>query len=704
MDDHKFVFIDTKTSEKPVDLELHDLFGKPPRTILKDIRLAPGFKEKPYEQDKIVDYLNQVLQLEAVACKDWLTNKVDRSVTGRIAMQQCAGPLQLPLNNLGVVALDYQGIKGIATSLGQAPVAALIDPAAGSRLAVAEALTNLVWAPIEGGLEGVSLSANWMWPCKQPGEDARLYEAVEALSKFAIALGINVPTGKDSLSMTQKYPDGKKVYAPGTVIVTAVGEVSDIRKTISPVLLDKEDSYLLYLDFSGSENHLGGSSFAQTMNYIGNKTPDIMDPTAFKNAFNAVQELINQSLVHAGHDVASGGFITSLLEMCFARPGIGLEVNLGGLNEKDIVKLLFAEKPGVFLQVSDLERVSAYLKKDKVPFYILGKPLAWRSLQIISEDTLIQLDIDALRDTWYSTSWHLDSKQCGEELAHERFKHYKNQSLAYHFPVHFSGKLSQYTLQDNRQAASGIRAAIIREKGVNGDREMAYSLFHAGFDVKDVHMTDLISGRENLEDVNMIVFVGGFSNSDVLGSAKGWAGAFLYNEKARLALQNFYAREDTLSLGICNGCQVMIELGLVYPDHTDKPKMHHNKSHKFESGFINVTIPDNNSVMLASLSGSRLGVWIAHGEGRFFLPDERQAYNVVATYSQTAYPGNPNGSDYCAAALASDDGRHLVMMPHLERSYFPWQWAHYPEDRLTDEVSPWVEAFINAREWISKKL
>jgi len=701
--DHRLLFIDNKTGEKPVDLELLDMFGKPPKTILNDASIAVDFKDAAFTKGNITEYLEKVLQLEAVACKDWLTNKVDRSVTGRVALQQTAGPLQLPLNNLGVVALDYQGIKGIATALGQAPVAALIDPAAGSRLAVAEALTNVIWAPIEGGIAGLSLSANWMWPCKQPGEDARLYKAVEALSEMSITLGLNVPTGKDSLSMTQKYPDGKLVYSPGTVIVTAVGEVEDIRKTVSPVLFDDQETCLLYLDLSGDDFQLGGSSLGQIANIIGTQSPDVLNIQYFKTAFDSVQQLIRESLVLAGHDISSGGLVTTLLEMCFARPGIGIEADLSELKEANWLRLLFSEKPGILLQIKDINKVSAILNAAGTSFVMIGKPIKEPLLKLSNQGRELTLDIVTLRDKWFTTSYQLDRKQCGDAFALERFTNYAKHSLHYRFPASFIGKAGAYGIAENRRERSGIRAAIIREKGVNGDREMAYSLYYAGFDVKDVHMTDLIAGRENLEDVNMIVFVGGFSNSDVLGSAKGWAGAFLYNEKARIALNNFYAREDTLSLGICNGCQVMVELDLIYPKHSAKPKMQHNKSHKFESIFLNVDIPENRSVMLGSLAGSRLGVWVAHGEGRFFLPEERSAYNLAAVYSNTAYPGNPNGSDYCAAALVSDCGRHLVMMPHMERSYFPWQWGHYPEERASDELSPWVEAFVNAREWISEK-
>jgi phosphoribosylformylglycinamidine synthase len=268
------------------------------------------------------------------------------------------------------------------------------------------------------------------------------------------------------------------------------------------------------------------------------------------------------------------------------------------------------------------------------------------------------------------------------------------------FPKAFTGKMSQYGISADRRTKSGVRAAIIREKGTNGEREMAYCLYLAGFDVKDVTMTDLISGRETLDDINMIVFCGGFSNSDVLGSAKGWAGAFLYNPKAKEALDRFYARKDTLSLGICNGCQLMVELNLINPEHPKRSRMLHNVSHKFESGFLSLSIPHNNSVMLGSLSNSKLGLWVAHGEGRFSLPMGEQAYNVVAKYNYSGYPANPNGSDFDVAGICSADGRHLAMMPHLERAVFPWQNGCYPLSRRMDEVTPWIEAFVNARKWI----
>ena len=701
--DERLRFI-REQGEAPIDLAISDFFGSVPKTILTDTTKPVKYKRISYTKRDFHKYLKKVLQLEAVACKDWLTNKVDRSVTGRVAQQQCVGEVQLPLANLGISALDYTGRRGVATALGHASIAGLIDPAAGSRLSVSEALTNLVWAPIEGNLQGVSLSANWMWPAKQEGETARLYQAVKALSDYAIALGINVPTGKDSLSMTQKYPDGQKVVAPGTVIVSAVGEVSDIRRTVRPVMKGRLDSELLYIDFSGDGFELGGSSFAQAIGAIGQKAPDVKSPAYFKKAFNAVQQLIEKGLVLAGHDVSAGGLITTLLEMNFANTEFGMELNLKDFDKEDFTSVMFCEKPSVVIQVANDGKAKKLLRELGVRFKMIGKPCQKRRLTIRHAGMDHLFEIDELRDLWFKSSYLLDCKQSGERQALERYQNYKKQYLHYSFGRGFTGKAKDLGIVMNRRKKSGIKAAIIREKGCQCDREMAYALYLAGFDVKDVTMTDLSSGREDLTDVNMIVFVGGFSNSDVLGSAKGWAGAFLYNEKAKKALDNFYAREDTLSLGVCNGCQLMMELGLVYPDHEEHPVMRHNNSHKFESAFLNVEIAQNESVMLKSLSGRRLGVWVAHGEGHFYFPYYRDKYKIVMTYGQERYPGNPNGSDWSVAGICSNDGRHLAMMPHLERTFLPWQWAHYPEKHKDDEVSPWIEAFVNARKWVEEKI
>ncbi len=722
---------------KPFDLDVAQMFGHSPVTVMNDETVERHYTPAVYDKsgkadfsDTLNGYVKDVLTLEAVACKDWLTNKVDRSVTGKIARQQCQGEIQLPLSDCGVVALDYRGTKGIATALGHAPQAGLANPAAGSVLSVAESLTNIVWAPLEEGLDSVSLSANWMWPCRsQKGEDARLYKAVKALSDFCCALHINVPTGKDSLSMSQQYPNGDKIIAPGTVIVSSGGEVSDVKKVVSPVLVNDKGTTLFHIDFSFDEQRLGGSAFAQTRGKVGDDVPMVKNPEYFRNAFNALQDMIKQGLVMAGHDISAGGMITTLLEMTFANQNGGLDIDLSAFSGDDIVKTLFAENPGVVIQIadSDIEAVENLLDEMGISYAPIGKPADARCIMVKKDNFCHCFDINEMRDAWYETSHLLDRRQSFNGCADERAKNYKNQPLEMKFNDNFTGTLAQYGLNADRWKEEGKddvrpKAAIIREKGTNGEREMAYSLWLAGFDVKDVMMTDLITGRETLEEVNMIVFCGGFSNSDVLGSAKGWAGAFLFNPKAKEALDKFYAREDTLSLGICNGCQLMVELGLLdystisqsdnLPqqqlsnseiDKSSNIRMLHNTSHKFESAFLTLSIPQNDSVMFGSLSGNKLGIWVAHGEGKFSLPKAENEYNIIAKYNYHGYPANPNGSDYDVAGICSRDGRHLAMMPHLERAIFPWQNAWYPRDRRFDEVTPWIEAFVNARKWIEAK-
>nr|WP_298993528.1 phosphoribosylformylglycinamidine synthase [uncultured Polaribacter sp.] len=686
--DDRFTFESKTNGAKPMDLAMEDMFGSSPKTIMTDKTVERKYKNPRYKSKNLQIYLEQVLQLEAVACKDWLTNKVDRCVGGKVAKQQCVGSLQLPLNNVGVMALDYNGKEGIATSIGHSPISGLIHPEAGSRNSITEALTNIIWAPLKDNLQSVSLSANWMWPCKNEGEDARLFKAVKAVSEFAIDLGINVPTGKDSLSMKQKYPDGD-VISPGTVIISAAANCNDINKVVEPVLqIDGGNIY--YINISQDEFKLGGSSFNQILNTIGNEAPDVKNSSYVKTVFNTIQQLIKDDKITAGHDVASGGLITTLLEMCFADVNLGADFDISSLNESDSIKVLFAENSGIVFQADS--SVEGELSKYNIEFHTIGTANNSGKVTIKNNEEIFNFSVTEVRDVWYKTSYLLDNKQTANNLAKERFDNYKNQPLTYKFPAHFTGKLpSKNTIRP--------KAAIIREKGSNSEREMANAMYLAGFDVKDVHMTDLISGRETLEDIQFIGAVGGFSNSDVLGSAKGWAGAFKYNEKANAALKKFFEREDTLSVGICNGCQLFMELELINPEHKVHGKMHHNNSNKHESSFTSVKIQENNSVMLSTLAGTELGVWISHGEGKFNLPEAEDNYHIVAKYGYEGYPNNPNGSDYNTAMMCDKTGRHLVTMPHIERSTFQWNWANYPKGRK-DEVTPWLEAFVNARKWI----
>ncbi|MGI6524920.1 MAG: phosphoribosylformylglycinamidine synthase [Bdellovibrionota bacterium] len=698
-----FVFKDEK-DETPVNLPLSALFDESPKVIMRDKTVPRTFSALDITIKNGVDFrkaLDLVLSLEGVACKDWLTNKVDRSVTGLIAQQQCVGALQLPLADFGMVALDYTAKSGIALALGHAPVAGIIDAKAGSVLSVAEALTNLVWAPLAHGLEGVVLSANWMWPAKQVGEDARLYEAVQALSEFCIELGIPVPTGKDSLSMTMKYEDGLVVKAPGTVAISAMAECEDLRKGVTPDLKGVEGSVLIYVDLSGIDDApLGGSSFAQTLGKIGDKAPTVVSVEKFKAGFSYIQELIKNEKVLAGHDVSAGGLLVAACEMAFTGD-LGFKLVLNGSAE-EIVKEAFSEKPAVIMQIGK-ESAAEVLAR----FSALG--IAAKSLAIVGGDEIsveadklsFDVSVDSLRRVWFAPSALLEQYQTRKDKAEERYKTCGTTPLHYEFPNKFSGKAADYGVDLSRMSTGQLKAAIIREEGTNGDREMAFSMHAAGFCVKDIMMTDLLSGREDLSDLSFIVFPGGFTNSDVLGAGRGWAGAFKFNDRAAEALQRFYQRENTLSLGVCNGCQLMVALGVLYPEHKKQPEMKHNDSQKFETGFVNVVVEESNSVLLAGLQGARLGVWVAHGEGKFYLPEEESAYNIPLKYAYSEYPANPNGAGFRAAGICSLDGRHLAMMPHLERSILPWQWPYLTKNDW--EITPWMLAFVNARNWLQTR-
>jgi phosphoribosylformylglycinamidine synthase len=684
-EDNQFVVESQKKNTKPIDLSIDDFFGKTPKTVLVDQNLQNGYPAVPFKLQNIYNDVENLLQLESVACKDWLTNKVDRCVGGRVAQQQTVGSLQVPLANCGVVALDYLGEKGIATSIGHAPAVALVDAAAGSRISIAESLTNIVWAPLENGLSSVSLSANWMWPCNNPGENARLYSAVEACADFAISLGINIPTGKDSLSMKQKY-DNTEVLAPGTVIISASASCDNIKKVVRPMAKPNQGK-LYYVSMSDSSYHLGGSAYGQLQNCVGSQAPDVSDATQFKTNFDALQDLIKNEGLFAGHDIGSGGLITTLLEMCFAENRVGLQIDLSAFDER----ILFAENPAVVIQAS--AESANYLIDKGVSIVEIGEANESDVLNVKCANNYFEFDIPTYRKHWMTTSFLLDKNQTDPAKAKERFESIDKTPLRFTFPTSFNGKLP--VVDEGKR----IKAAVIREKGSNSEREMAYMMDLAGFEVKDIHMTDLMTGREDLTDMQLIVAVGGFSNSDVLGSAKGWAGTFTYNALAKKAITDFFHRPDTLSLGVCNGCQLFIELGLLHPTHSQRPKMRHNLSGKFECVFSTVDIQPNNTVLFQSLGGSRLGIWSAHGEGRFELPLAQSEYQIVGNYTYNQYPSNPNGSDYGTAILSSDDGRHVVMMPHLERSIFPWNWAHYPADRKSDIISPWIQAFEDAYKW-----
>lgn len=698
-DSHELLFA-REEGKAALNLPVDALLASPPVTVMKDSTLPIHFANPEAQKDSPFAALDRVLSLEAVACKDWLTNKVDRSVTGRVARQQCVGVHQLPLSDLGAISLDYGGKRGIATSLGHAPQIGLISASCGAVCSIAEALTNIVFAPLEEGLRSVSLSANWMWPSRNKGEDCRLYEAVEAAGAFASALGINIPTGKDSLSMTQQYPNGEMILSPGTLIISAMGAVSDVQQIVTPELSTEPNATLLYIDFSHAPLALGGSAYYQSRGFVGSDAPTVADSDYFAKAFDTVQKLIRTDKVLAGHDVSAGGLLVTLMEMAFTLPEGGIDISLESFGSEDIFKVCYAENPAVVLQVRNEKEVLSVLDAAGIRYHVLNGQYVKEStaVRFHYDGTETAIDIDKSRKTWAKSSYCLDKLQTETSDAESRYALMGKRPLHLVVPKHFSG-----TMPHVSPSAKPITAAVLRDKGTNGERELAWAFYKAGFAVKDVHLSDLIEGRESLEDVSMLAFAGGFSNSDVLGSAKGWAAGILYNEKARRAIEDFYKRENTLSMGVCNGCQLMSELGVLSADGRPTHHMRPNHSGKFESCFVNLTIPETNSVMFSSLVGSTLGVWCAHGEGRFEFDNPLDTYHVAARYTHNEYPYNPNGSPEGIAALTSADGRHLAIMPHPERSIYPQQCGFYPRDRRTDAVTPWMEAFANAYRWLAQR-
>ena len=527
-----------------------------------------------------------------------------------------------------------------------------------------------------------------MWPANNIGENNRLYSAVKACSDFCIELGINVPTGKDSMSMKQKYKNDE-VLSPGTVIISAAAEVSDVSKCVEP-FFKKLNSNLYYIDMSSCDLNLGGSALMQSNNRIGHKSNDILNAKYFKKVFNGIQLLINEEKIYSGHDVSSGGLITSILEMAFVSRGIGLEIFLDEFND-DLIKILFAENHAIIIEAE--KTIESDLIKNDIKFINIGRTVDSDKIEIKKNEKNYTFNINDYRKKWFEKSLKLDSIQSGIKYAKKRFKNLKSNGLKFKFPKWFDGEFKK--IHNNK-----IKAAILREKGSNSEREMAYAMYVSGFDVVDIHMTDLMSGRENLDDIKFLVAVGGFSNSDVLGSAKGWAGTFLYNEKAKKSLKNFYSKNDNLSLGVCNGCQLFMELGLITVDTKKKTFMDFNDSGKFECVFTSVKIEENNSIMFKNFKDTNLGIWSAHGEGKFVLPGKETDYNIIGKYAKNSFPSNPNGSDFNTAILANKDGRHVAMMPHLERSIFPWNWGFYPDKKSAHNISPWIQAFKNAYEWL----
>jgi len=714
--DGRIVLYDETDGSTPVDLDLEKVLGDMPQKKFRLNRIPPALAPLTFPKNLTVrDALDRVLRLVSVGSKRFLTNKVDRSVTGLVARQQCAGPLQLPVSDVAVIAQSHFGLTGAAISIGEQPVKTLIDPAAMARLTVAETLTNLVWAKISR-LEDVKCSGNWMWAAKLPGEGARLYDAAVALRDILIALGIAIDGGKDSLSMAAKVGAGERaetVKSPGSLVISAYAPCPDITKVATPDIKQPGKSRLLLVDLGNGRDRLGGSALAQVYGQVGDRSPDMDDPRLLKRAFNAVQGLIAKSMVLSGHDRSDGGLITTVLEMAFSG-NCGLELSA---EDVEPISFLFSEEPGLVVEYlpNDEKAIVARLRKAKIPFRILGRTTRAMRIRVkCNRRITLDEDMKTLREIWEETSHRLERLQANPKCAREEKKNIHDRRGPSYRLTFSPAPASPALLRKKKKPA----VAVIREEGSNSDREMSSAFHQAGFNVWDVTMTDFLERKVDLDAFRGVAFVGGFSYADVLDSAKGWAGVIRFNKGIFDQFKKFYERTDTFSLGVCNGCQLMALLGWVpWAGIEDRrqPRFIQNLSGRFESRFAAVRIFESPSIMFKGMSGSTLGIWVAHGEGRAFFPDRRILKEVESRSLAPVryvddrrkptmqYPFNPNGSAGAIAALCSPDGRHLAIMPHPERTFLKWQWGFMTEEWKNDlKSSPWLRIFQNARAWCGK--
>lgn len=744
--DGYIVLHDETDGSTPVNLHLDKILGDMPRKTFHLNRVKR--QRKPLELPQglsVRDALDRVLRLVSVGSKRFLANKVDRSVTGLIARQQCAGPLQLTVSDVAVIAQSHFGLTGAAISIGEQPIKGLIDPAAMARLSVAEAITNIVWAKVSA-LDDIKCSGNWMWAPKLPGEGADLYDAAVAMRDIMVGLGIAVDGGKDSLSMAARVTgrNGKSetVKSPGTLVISAYVTCPDITKVVTPDIKRPGESNLMFIDLGMGKNRLGGSALAQCYGQVGDESPDLEDPKLLKDCFNALQELISEDLILAGHDRSDGGLITALLEMAFSG-NCGMEINIGtgspphpplgkgGLkrdSEEASLALLFSEEPGMVIEYlpEDEGKIISVLQKQNVPYQVIGKSLTEKRVRVShaiqgTQSTALDEDMRILRDIWEETSSRLDRLQRNHDCVEEERRNIFDMK-APSFSLSFVPGPTPLELIEK-----GVKpkVAIIREEGSNGDREMTSAFFQAGFDPWDVAMQDFLRERVSLDEFSGVVFVGGFSYADVLDSAKGWAGVIRFNKNIWQQFETFYHRPDTFSLGVCNGCQLMALLGWVpwrgIPDSI-QPRFIHNRSGRFESRFVSVKVLKSPSIMLGGMEDSVIGVWVAHGEGLAYFPDDAVRKKVLEEglaplrfvddggSITERYPFNPNGSPDGITALCSPDGRHLAIMPHPERTFLKWQWGWMPEEWRVGtnnlpplNASPWLKIFQNARAWCDAK-
>ncbi|XP_034937148.1 phosphoribosylformylglycinamidine synthase [Chelonus insularis] len=699
----------------PVDLDLELVLGKMPQKVFRmnreTIVLEPV--KLPANLD-IGKALERVLRLPSVASKRYLTNKVDRCVTGLIAQQQCVGPLHTPLADVAVTAISHFSLEGIATSIGEQPIKGMVNVAAGARMTVIEAISNMVFAKISD-IKDIKCSGNWMWAAKLPGEGAKLYDACREMCILMNKLGIAIDGGKDSLSMAARVKNDI-VKSPGTLVVSCYAPCPNIKHVVTPDLKypsQGKKGALVFVDLSQGKSRIGGTALAQVFNQLGDSVPDVENAECIIRAFNVTQRLIYSGLILAGHDVSDGGLIVCLLEMAFA--GLcGLQIDVKH-KSCDPINILFAEEVGWVLEVNtdDLDHVLKMFENDKVPAFHVGSSeglgMSSEIMIKVRGDQLFKSQLLKMMKMWEETSYELEKRQTNIQCAMEEFNMLENRKIPC-YKLNFNPDIVA-PIVEQAYLRSQTRVAVIREEGINGDREMAASLAKVGFEVWDVTMQDLLKQVVTLDHFRGVIFPGGFSYADVLGSAKGWAASLLFHPLLRKQLDAFVEKPDTFSLGVCNGCQLMSLLGWIGSKQKNTDiVLDHNKSERFECRWSTVKIEKSPAIMLKEMEGSILGVWIAHGEGRFtfkndqVLKDLKQNNCLAIKYTDDdgipteIYPMNPNGSVDGIAGICSVDGRHLAMMPHPERCTDMWQWPYIPPN-WENQFSPWLKMFANAFTW-----
>ena len=702
---------DADNDNMPVEMPLSLLLGKPPKMLREVAHLEFHNPELELAGIDANAALERVLKLPTVASKNFLITIGDRSVTGLVARDQMVGPWQIPVADCAVTLADHHGFKGEAMAMGERAPVALVDAPASGRMAIGEAITNIAAASIDE-LGDVKLSANWMAACGHEGEDALLYDTVRAVGmELCPKLEIAIPVGKDSLSMKtvwQERDETKSVTSPLSLVITAFSPVTDAAKTATPQLrTDVDDTDLIYIDLGKGYNRLAASALAQVYNQVGHYAPDLDEPTDLKQFFSAIQQLKQDNVLLAYHDRSDGGLITTLCEMAFAGH-CGLDITLTGLG--DILPVLFNEELGAVIQVrhSDVEDALAVLRENDLAYYshVIGTITDDQQIGITINGTkVIDSPRSRLQRYWAETSYQMQAQRDNPACAEEEFDTLLDNADP--------GLSADLTFDPTEHVAasfivSGIRpkVAILREQGVNGQIEMAAAFDSAGFTAVDVHMSDILAGRIDLDDFKGLVACGGFSYGDVLGAGRGWASTILHNNTARQQFSNFFNRQDTFVLGVCNGCQMLSQLKELIPGSDHWPQFERNISEQFEARFSLVEIVESPSILLKGMAGSTMPIAVAHGEGRAEFASTNDVDNAlvamryVDNYGKPTerYPNNPNGSPRGITALTTTDGRVTIMMPHPERVTRTVQHSWHPDD--WGKEGPWLRLFHNARKWV----